>query len=69
MELWLARFERAEVGRCGLEGCAVMVRPERFGDLIDGLGSTMFTDFDTAAFANMTMAEQASAMEACSAPA
>ncbi|CAE7517987.1 ABCB5 [Symbiodinium sp. CCMP2592] len=39
---------------------------ERFGDLIDGLGSTMFAEFDTTAFVNMSAADQASMMEAMS---
>ena len=38
----------------------------RFGDLIDGLGSTMFAEFDTASFMNMSAADQASMMEASS---
>ncbi|CAE7372180.1 ABCB1 [Symbiodinium necroappetens] len=38
----------------------------RFGDLIDGLGSTMFAEFDTTSFMNMSAADQASMMEAMS---
>ena len=34
-----------------------------FGDLIDGLGSTMFVEFDTTSFMNMSAADQASMME------
>eukprot|EP00439_Symbiodinium_sp_Y106_P013760 s4873_g1.t5 len=37
-----------------------------FGDLIDGLGSTMFAEVDTTAFVNMSAADQASMMEAMS---
>ncbi|CAE7377871.1 PGY2 [Symbiodinium natans] len=40
-----------------------------FGDLIDGLGATMFTNFDMAAMSNMTAAEQTAAIEALTAEA
>ena len=38
--------------------------PVRFGDLIDGLGSTMFSEFDQTAFMNMSAADQAANMQA-----